>query len=402
MKLASFLLSSAFDDLKRNKVRTFLTSLGILIGVFSVVLLIAFGLGLRNYIQTQFESLGSNLIFITPGKIISGGGFRSGPSQLGGVKFDEKDLTRLKRVAHANYVVPMYSKTVTVSVGGKSEVSDVYATTQDWFTTRNFEVAVGSFFGATDVAKRSKVVVIGPSLATKLFGSLEAAVGKNIRIENQSFSVIGVFKSKGGGGFGGPDLDNSLYMPYKTAYSFNPDKKFVALYLQADGEKYIVSVKEDAKRIMLRRYKEDDFSVIEQTEILDIVGSIFGVMNMILVAIGSISLIVGGIGIMNIMYATVTERIKEIGIRRAIGATKRDILLQFLTQAVILSLFGGILGLLFAFIAVFAIRSFFPAEINLLSVIVALGVSTLIGVFFGVFPAKRAADLSPIDAIRYE
>ena len=153
---------------------------------------------------------------------------------------------------------------------------------------------------------------------------------------------------------------------------------------------------------MLRSYEKDDFSIVEQTEILNIVSSIFQILNTILVAIGSISLIVGGIGIMNIMYASVTERIKEIGIRRAIGATKRDILLQFLTQSVMLSLFGGILGLVFSILIILGLQPFFPAALNLVSIIAALGISSAIGIFFGVFPAKKAADLSPIDAIRYE
>lgn len=402
MEYYLFLIRSSLGDLKRNKVRTILTSLGILIGVFSVVILIAFGLGLKNYTRNQFDSLGTNLVFITPGKILSGGSFRSGGSQLGGVRFDEKDVLRLKRVQNAASVVPVYSKTVEVSALGKTETADLYATTADWFTTRKFEAEAGVLFTKGDVDKRAKKVVLGPKVADKLFGNSTAAVGKRARIDTQNFVVSGVTKSKGGGGFGGPDIDSFVYVPYKSAYSFNPNKIFVAIYLQADSDKNIPKVKVDIQKQMERRYKSDDFSVLEPTDILEVINSIFGIMNSVLIAIGSISLLVGGIGIMNIMYATVTERIKEIGIRRAIGATKKDILVQFVTQALILSLIGGLSGLSLAIIIVVLIQPFFPAEINLVAVIAALGISSFIGVFFGVFPARRAANLSPIEAIRYE
>lgn len=402
MNYIYFLLQNSLSDLRRNKIRTILTSLGILIGVLSVVLLIAFGLGLKNYIQNQFNSLGTNLVFVTPGKIISGGGFRGGGSSLGGIRFDEKDVLRLKRIKEAEYVVPVYSKSLTLTVAGKSEIADLYATTADWFVTRKFEAKFGRLFTRADVEKRAKIIVIGPKIAGKLFADPNSAVGKSVRVENQSFRVIGVVKEKGGGGFGGPDLDSFIYMPYKSAYSFNPDKKFVAIYMQARFEKDIPQLKVNIGKSLLKRYKEDDFSVLEQTEILNIITSIFSILNSVLIAIGSISLVVGGVGIMNIMYASVTERTKEIGIRRAIGATKQDILLQFLTEALLLSVFGGLLGLILAYAIVFAIQSLFPAEINLLAVTIALGVSSLIGIFFGVFPARRAANLSPIEAIRYE
>lgn len=395
-----FLIKTSFEDLRRNKVRTFLTSLGILIGVMSVVLLIAFGLGLKNYIKNQFESLGTNLVFVAPGKIVSGGGFR--PTAGLGVLFDEKDVSRLKRIKEAERVAPVFVKTLTLSVASVSETVDVFASTGDLFTVRNLEVDKGILFTNQDVSKRSKKVVLGPKIAEKLFGSIGKAVGKSVRIQSQGFTVAGVLKKKGGGGFGGPDFDSFAYIPYKASSGYNLEKKFFAVYLKARSEKDIPVLKESIKKVLLAHYKEDDFSVVEQTEVLGILTSIFSILNSILIAIGSISLLVGGIGIMNIMYATVTERIKEIGIRRSVGATKRDILVQFLSQALILSLFGGVLGLLLAFIIVFFIRSFFPAAISPFSVVAALGVSSAIGIFFGVFPARRAANLSPIEAIRYE
>lgn len=396
-----FILKTALEDFRRNKVRTFLASLGILIGVSSVVLLIAFGLGLKKYVKQQFESLGTNLIIVLPGKILQGGALRPGGGALGGTEFDEKDVLNLKKIKNTLYVIPVFVKTVKADVGGKSELGDLYATTADMFPARNLEIAYGRLFEKSDVDKRAKNVVIGPKIARELFGSEENAVSKKINIETQHFRVIGVLKSKGGG-FGGPDFDSFMYMPYKSAFSFNPNKTFFALYVKAENADLIVETKRGVQNVLERRYKEDDFSVIEQTELINAIGSIFSIFNVVIVAIAAISLVVGGIGIMNIMYVTVMERIREIGIRRAIGATKNDILFQFLAESIILSLMGGVFGLLVAFVIVFFIERIFPAYINASSILAAVGVSSCIGVIFGVLPAKKAADLSPIDAIRYE
>lgn len=401
MSYLIFILKSAIFDFSRNKGRTFLTSLGILIGVLAVVLLVAFGLGLRKYIQQQFESLGTNLLRIVPGQILQGGGFRTGPGTFGTIRFDEKDIVNLKRIKEAEFVIPIFSKTITVYGGGKNEIGDLYASSADIFSGLNLKAQYGEIFGKEHVDKRSKVVSIGPKIAGKLYGDPSLALDKTIKIEGQTFRVIGVLEPKGGG-FGGPDLDSFVYMPYKTGYIFNPDKKFIAIIVKTKEDESMNKVKEEIKERLKRRYNEDDFSVIEQAELLSAISSIFSIVNMVLVSIAAISLVVGGIGIMNIMYVTVTERIKEIGIRRAIGARKFDILSQFLVESVILSLFGGLLGILVAYLITLFIQRFFPAYIDLNSVLLALGVSSAIGVIFGVFPAKKAADLSPIDAIRYE
>lgn len=398
MKYFIFILKTALFDFTRNKGRTILTSLGILIGVLSVVLLMAFGLGLRKYIQDQFDSLGTNIIRIVPGNPLQA----RGGSSIGFIRFDEKDVVKLQRIKTLETIVPVFSKSIQVNVGKEKERGDLYATSEDIFSALNLKTEAGNIFFKKDNDKRSKVVVIGPKIAEKLFGNKNNAVGKSVKIEGTTFKVIGVLESKGGGGFGGPDLDSFVYMPYKTGYIFNPDKKFVAIVVQAKSSEDIPVAKLSIKEVLLKRYKEDEFSVLEQTEILNTVASIFGVLNTVLVAIAAISLVVGGIGIMNIMYVTVTERIKEIGIRRAIGARRFDILAQFLVESVILSLFGGLSGLILSYVIVFFIQPFFPAYIDLMTVSIALGVSTAIGVIFGVFPAKKAADLSPIEAIRYE
>ncbi len=399
MEYLIFVLKSAFFDFSRNKGRTFLTSLGILIGVLAVVLLTAAGLGLRKYIQQQFELLGSNLITVLPGNLEEG--FTSGGPAFGRINFSEQDFQSLKRIRQIKTVVPLYSRSFTVYGGDSSKYAELYASTADIFVVFNQKAEYGKLFTDRDVNKRSKIVVIGPKLAEKLFGSPKNALGKPVKIENQSFRVSGITESKGGG-LTSQDLDNAVYMPYKTAYVFNPTKIMMAFYLQARTEDAIPEVKRLAEQTLLKNFDDDEFSIVEQEDLISTISSIFSIVNSVLIAIAAISLLVGGIGIMNIMYVTVTERIKEIGIRRALGARKFDILSQFLVESIILSLFGGITGLILAYIIVFFVQQFFPAYIDVFSVVLALGVSSGIGIIFGVFPAKKAADLSPIDAIRYE
>lgn len=395
---------TALADFKRNKVRTVLTSLGIMIGVMSVVLLIALGLGLKNYIKEQFEGMGANLIMIMPGSGFSSGegGEALGAGMAGMVggslEFDEKDLKSLQGIAGVDYVAPMFLKTTTIGFGGKKESGYAEGTNEEAFKMLNLELLEGEAFTKSDVTRRAKVAVLGYVIAENLFGDPADGVGRTVQVGTQRFKVIGVIKKKGDSG-----MDTAAFLPYKTTFgSLNPDKTFYNIYLGVTLEDDIPYVKEKAEEALLRRYDEGEFSVTEQAEILSTVNQIFSIINSVLVAIGSISLIVGGIGIMNIMYATVTERTKEIGIRRAVGATEKEILNQFLTESVILSVFGGVAGLIFASLIILGIRVFFPASLNLLSVIIAVVISSAIGVFFGVFPAKRAAKLSPIEAIRYE
>ncbi|MDO8451940.1 MAG: ABC transporter permease, partial [bacterium] len=377
-----FIVKSALFDFSRNKLRTLLTSLGILIGVSSVVLLIAFGLGLKAYIREQFESLGSNLVYVIPGTFSGGAGFR--PGAFGAIRFDEEDFMHLEKIKESIAVAGIFSKTVRVATSGDAKTIDVFATTAKIFSIRNLEAEFGDVFTSRDLAKRNKVAVLGPKIAGELFDNPEQSIGKTIKIESQAYTVMGILLSKGGGGFGGPEFDNFIYVPYTSALQLNPNKEFISFYIQAKTEEEIPIVKEKTNAILTKRYKEDVFSVVEQTEIISTVTSIFSVLNTVLVAIGAISLVVGGVGIMNIMYVTVTERIKEIGVRRAVGATKRDILMQFLTEAVILSLIGGFAGLLLSFLITLIIQRFFPAYIDTASVLIALFVSSLVGIVFGV------------------
>ncbi|MEK7514098.1 MAG: ABC transporter permease [Patescibacteria group bacterium] len=387
----------AFRDFKRNRVRTILTSLGIMIGVLSVVLLIALGLGLKNYISNQFDKLGANLVIIFPGNVFKEGA-SFGPGFSGGAKFDEKDYQSLLKIKTADYVVPVYFKSIAIEADREKFLGYIQGVNEQIFPLMNLKIITGRAFGKTDVSKKSKIAVLGYTLAEKLFKDPKNALNRQITINNQRFRVIGVMEKSGD-----REMDTAAVMPYTTAFGrINPNKDFFALYLGVNNKDSVELLKTQIKTTLLKRYEEDDFSVAEQTEILSSINQIFSIINAVLIAIGSISLVVGGIGIMNIMYASVTERTKEVGIRRAIGATQKDILLQFLIEAVILSVLGGGVGLGLAGLIVLAVQPLFPAAINLTAVLIAFFVSAAIGIIFGVFPARRAAQLAPIEAIRYE
>ncbi len=392
----SQLVKSAFADFRRDKVRTGLTSLGIMIGVLSVVLLIALGLGLKNYIRDQFESLGANLVMILPGAGFSGGG---NPASLtGGAEFDEKDVSSVEKVSNIKYVVPMFIHSTTVSSANEEKKVSVMGANEEMFSLLNLKIHTGELWTKSDVDKKAKVAVLGFTVAENLFGNPSDALGKTIRIEGLRLRVVGVAKK-----IGNQERDGAAFIPYTTTFgSINTKKTFFAIYLGIADQDSVSTVKSEVQKTLLRRYDKDKFSVTEQSEILSSINQIFAMLNLVLIAIGSISLLVGGIGIMNIMYATVTERTREVGIRRALGATTRDILLQFLTESTMLSVFGGLVGLFLAVALVSVARNWFPVAINFFAVVLALGVSSGIGIFFGVFPAKRAANLSPMEAIRYE
>lgn len=394
--------NSAISDFARNKVRTTLTSLGIMIGVMSVVLIIAFGLGLKKSISDQFDSLGSNQLVVFPGQVLKDGKFQGGSASFGSIRFDERDLQTIKRVEGMEKIAPLVGKSTQISFGGETLIGQLYMSSDDIFALRNLKLNLGELFTKEDVEKRQKVVVLGEKIVSEFFEDERDAIGKSIKVEGQTFKVIGTLKSYGSTGFGGPDFDTAVYLPYKAGYLFNPDKKFTNILLKGAVDIDTKELIKNTDEALQRRYKEDDFDVVELGEIQRAISDIFAILNLVLVGIATISLLVGGIGIMNIMYVTVSERTKEVGIRRALGARSEDILIQFLLEAVILSAFGGLIGLGMSFGIVEIVKKSFPAYIDLNSVIIALGVSSIIGVAFGVFPARKASQLSPIEAIRYE
>jgi putative ABC transport system permease protein len=393
-----FIIKAAFEDFRRNKIKTFLTSLGITIGVSSVVLLIALGLGFKAYIKQQFESLGTNTLYAMPGNTSRG----MASSMSSEIRFDDKDMQSLKKIKNITAVIPFVSGYAIVQGPIDTKTYEFAGTSAEVFDAMGLEIEYGAFFTKSDVEKGAKKIVLGPKVAEQIFGTVEGAIGKTVKFKELIFKVVGIPKAKGGGGLGAPSVDEHVYIPYTTTYGFNPSKKFMTLYIKSLNDETIPAIKADATKVLLKRYGKDDFSVMEQTEILNTINSIFSILNTVLVAIAAISLVVGGVGIMNIMYMSVVERIREIGIRRAIGATKKDILWQFMSEAVLLSGIGGLIGLLFSWVVVLILQTQFPAYIDASTVAIALGVSSAVGVGFGVFPAKKAADLSPMDAIRYE
>jgi putative ABC transport system permease protein len=401
MRYFIFILISSFDDFARNKMRTFLTSLGILIGVSSVLLLLSLGLGLKKYIEMQFESLGTNLIMIVPGGMMRGGRMNMGPGMFTGIKFDDKDVSVLKKIRSLSIVIPVNETSLEVSANGKTEYSTVISSTADIFKGLNLDIDHGGFFDKADYDKKAKTAVLGYKIADKLFGSHELSLGKYIKISDQNYHITGIIKSKGGGGLGEQGLDEHIFVPHRSSSAVGTEDKYFAVYAKSTDQKDVDSAVAETKKTLLKRYDEDEFSVMKMSEMLNTINSILGVINIVLVSIAAISLVVGGVGIMNIMYVSVAERINEIGLRRSIGATRKDILVLFLAEGIILSFAGGLFGLIISLVVITLVQSVFPAYIDLLSVCIALGVSTAIGVIFGIIPARKASQLSPIEAIRH-
>lgn len=396
-KILSY-INTGVADLIKNKGRTFLTSLGVVIGVYSVVLLLSLGEGLKIYITQQFESLGSNLIFVLPGKIEGANSQRSINS---GAKFTYADFKKLKSSLNNSVVVPTTNKNITINTQNKQEKSSLLGSTKEIFTIYNIKIKSGRSFSKNEELSGRKVVVLGPKIAEDLFKN-KNPIKKTVKINGLRFTVVGVAEEKGGGGLGGPDFDRYVYTPYKTLQLMTNDKSFFSFYIKAYNKEVVDATKARVKKILLKNYKDEDFSVTTQEELLSIISTIIGTINGVLVGIATISLLVGGVGITNIMYVTVNERTKEIGVRRAVGATQKNILLQFVTQSILLTTFGGGIGLLLALLTTLVVKPFFPATITLLSVILAFFVSFIIGVVFGVLPAQKAAKMSPVEAIRYE
>ncbi|MBU1117394.1 ABC transporter permease [Patescibacteria group bacterium] len=399
------LIRSSIRSVLKNKSRTLLTSLGIIIGVTSVILLTSIGNGLTIYINQQFESLGSNSIFISPGKIFNdNGGFNNNESaRFVTTSFTESDVNLIKRNLRGNLVIPMAMSSVEIKSNKitKTNITLAGSTYQLGETLDRLpSPGNGRWFTQEEENKNSPVLVLGYTIARDLFPTGNP-LNRKVIIGGKNYKIIGVIDKKGSS-FGGPDQDSQVYTPLGVVFNINGNENLAEILVKTPNKSQVDSIKEELNKLFLEKYDKDAFTVFDSSQLLDSINSIIGTLTIALTGIAAISLVVGGIGIMNIMLVTVSERTREIGLRKAIGAYPRAILLQFLFEAIILSGIGGIIGIILGSLGTAAINNFFPAKVTFSSVSIAFGVSFMVGIIFGVAPARKASKLSPIEALRYE
>ena len=401
------LFKVAMNALKRNKLRSFLTMLGIIIGVASVITMLAIGQGSKKSIQDQIASMGSNMLFVMPGS------FRAGGVQQGtstSQRLTITDANSIKTDCDAIVAVSPEVRSSGQSVYGHSNwPTTMYGGNEQYLEIKSWEVVSGRNMTDSEAKGSAKVCLIGRTVADELFGEGIDPTGETIRFKNIPFKIIGVLKEKGQNSFG-QDQDDVLIAPYSTVMK----RVLAQTYIQsiqmsarsaADSQVAQSQVEEVLRRThKLRDDQDNDFEVRSQEELSSTMTQVTDILTILLGAIAGISLLVGGIGIMNIMYVSVTERTREIGLRMSIGGRSVDILLQFLIESIMLSVFGGIMGVLLGIGAarLMAVLSTWPISIMWSSVILSFVVCTVIGVFFGWYPARRASELDPIDALRYE
>lgn len=398
----------SLNSLKANKMRSALTMLGIVIGVSSVILLVSIGTGLKTYITSQLESLGANTLFVFPGEfeIAPAGGGGGGPSGampgagIAASKFTFNHLNDLKRGVQTAKVVMGYTENNgTMRYKGKTHITQVSGTGPEYPQIRNQKTILGSFFTSSQYNSAKKVAVLGKSAAEELFGE-ENPVGKKITISDQHYTILGVLGATGA--FGGIDVDDIVFVPTTTAMRQFDMEHIQSFWVQSQSPQTIPQTREEIEKILEKTLKKDEFSVLDTKSLLNVISSVLGILTAALGGIAAISLIVGGIGIMNIMLVSVTERTREIGLRKAVGATPRNILIQFLIEATVLSVLGGTIGILIGIGGSLLIGRFFTTTITFWAIALAFGVSSLVGVIFGVAPAAKASRLDPLTALRYE
>ncbi len=402
------LLEETYGAITVNKVRSSLTILGIVIGIGSVIAMIAVGQGAQGSIQSSIQSIGSNLIIVTPGAA------RGPGTQVSAGRGSAQTLTQddadaiTTQITDAKAVAPENTRRYQVTARGTNTNTSVIGTVSAYPEVRNVTMASGSFIDDRQVQSVAKVAVLGPTTVSDLFGDGSDPVGQAIKINKVDFQVIGVTQAKGGSGFLNPD--DAVYVPLSSAQRYLAGGNYVTqISVEAPDTNSMSAIQQEITTLLLDRHKISDptladFQVLNQSDIVAAASSATGVFTILLASIAGISLLVGGIGIMNMMLTTVTERTREIGLRKAIGAHQQDISTQFLVEAISLTFIGGTLGVILGWLLAFIITHFakITTSVSLTSVVLAFGVSAAIGIVFGYYPARRAAKLNPIEALRYE
>jgi putative ABC transport system permease protein len=401
------ILKETFWSLSANKVRSGLTILGIVIGIASVITMVAIGQGAQASIASSIQSIGSNLIIVRPGAQRSGG-VSGGAGSSATLTVDDANAIK-SEISNVSAVAPEDSKRAQVTAKGTNTNTQIVGTVVDYATVRSIAMELGTFINEQSVKSSAKVAVLGATTRDDLFGAGANPIGQIIRIKNVDFDVIGVTVAKGGSGFTSPD--DSIYIPITSAQHFITGDTFVTtISVAASDQNSMVAVQNNISDMLLKRHnisdpQQSDFSLMNQADIIATASSITGTFTILLSSIAGISLLVGGIGIMNMMLTTVTERTREIGLRKAVGIKKIYINMQFLAEAVTLTFLGGFLGVVLGWGASMLVSKFVPqltTQVSMSSVLLAFGVSAGVGIIFGFYPARRAANLSPMEALRYE